>query len=114
LETSLDPRGNDLKSIEITNSTGVNKTPLMRVPNGDFIVIDNDTNEVFYLDHEGDVMHGKRLGKTLFEFMDKWTQVGLIGSEGWQFEALYNFDENDIMEMDNVKVQKWKEWVGLF
>ena len=110
IEASLDPITNDEESIEITKKFASGNTPLMSVPNGDLIVIDDQSNEVYYLDHEGDTMHGKRLGKSLFEFLDKWSQFGFIGTEGWQLEEFYDFENNSLIDIDSPKAQRWINW----
>lgn len=111
IEASIDPEYNDKQAIIITKKYGLNSTPFMSVPNGDLIIINDITNEVFYLDHEGGEMHGKRLGKSFFNFLDIWTQIGIIGSEGWQFEAIYDFENNKLLPIDNEKVQRWIDWL---
>lgn len=106
-ENAVDSDEEFLKNQEVIVK---NKMPFMEVANGDLIVIGEP--EVIYFDHEGDTMHGKRLGKNLFDFLDRWSQIGFIGSEGWQIEQLYDFEKNEIMPLNNPKVQRWLDWLN--
>lgn len=111
IEASTDLKYNDKESVEITKRIGVNKTPFIETANGDVLVIDNFTNELFYLDHEGGDFHGKRLGGSLKEFINIWSKIGFIGCEHWQFEKLYDFDEEKLLSLEHPKVQEWIKWL---
>ena len=112
VEASVDEEANDLEAVEITKKIKDNKTVLFSVANGDLIVMDDLTQEVLYFDHEGDTMHGKTLEKSLKEFLIKLSKIGFIGKEGWQFEVLYNFESNRLMDVEEAKVQRWIEWLN--
>jgi hypothetical protein len=113
IEASLDERANDEESIEITKAIKDHKTVLFEVATGDLIAIDDLTNEIVYFDHEGDTMHGKTLGKDLNTFLDQWSQMGFIGTEGWQFEELYDFENNQLKKINDKKVIDWINWLNL-
>ena len=111
VEGSLTEEYNDQSAVQVTKRIAQNKIPLTRVPNGDLIVVGYNPSEVIYLDHEGDSMHGKVLGKSLFEFLLFHARVGFVGSEGWQFEPFYDF-ERDIMPSDGPAIQSYETWLN--
>ena len=51
--------------------------------------------------------HGQILGENFIDFMNKWTQLGCVGTEDWQFEPflfskvpfLFNMDEYESIWM---------------
>lgn len=97
VQASLDPKYNDQRSISITESIWRDKLPIMHVPNGDIIVVGNNPSEVVYFSHEGDSMHGKVLGDNLWNFLDFYSRIGFAGSEDWQLEPFFDFDNNMMM-----------------
>lgn len=109
VEASLMPEYNDPEAIEITRQNWMQKVPLLSVPNGDLILIGDAPSEVMYFSHEGDKMHGKILGSSLFEFLEFHSRVGFIGSEDWQFEPFFNYQENK-METIGPKVDRFIKW----
>jgi hypothetical protein len=109
MEASLDTRSNDLEAIKITKKIGFNKTPLLEIGNGDLIVIDDSNNEVIYLNHEGGIMHGKRLEKSFFAYLEKIAKIGFICGE--QLEQLYDFENQCLLETNHPKVEKWLAWL---
>jgi len=106
VKTSLDPEFNDADAIEITEKLWQNKLPLIDVPNGDIIVVGNSPSEVLYFSHEGDTMHGKVLGKNLWQFLDFYSRIGFAGSEDWQLEPFFDHDKN-IMVTEGEKVDRF-------
>jgi len=113
IEASLDEIANDKEPIAITKAIKDNKTVIFEVANGDLIAIDDLTNEIVYFDHEGDTMHGKILGKDLNTFLDQWSQMGFFGIEGWQFEEMYDFENNQLKKLSDKKVIDWINWLNL-
>ncbi len=111
VEASLDPEANDVSVINVTEKIWRQKVPLMNVPNGDIIVVGYNPSEVVYFSHEGGKMHGKRLGNSLFEFLEFHSRIGFIGSEDWQFEVFYDF-EKDMMVSNGDKVNSFVEWLN--
>jgi len=111
-EASLDEEINDIESIKITRKLSKRKSVLFDVGNGDLIVIDDETNEVIYLGHEGDTMHGKSLGKDLNSFLDQWSKMGFFGIEGWQLEEMYDFEKNKLKDINDKKVSSWINWLN--
>lgn len=97
IKASVDPKYNDREAIEITEKLWQDKLPLMDVPNGDIIAIGNNPSEIIYFSHEGNTMHGKILGDTLWNFLDFYSRVGFAGSEDWQLEPFFNFEKNVII-----------------
>jgi len=100
------------EELERERSIVENKVPFMRVPNGDLIVIGYSPSEVVYLSHEYDNFHGKRLGNSLFEFLDYHTRVAFTGDEDWQFEPFLRFDGNRVF-YDEERIGRWQEILGV-
>jgi hypothetical protein len=111
ISASLDESVNDIESIEITKRIKDNKTVFLAVSTGDLIAIDDETNEVIYFDHEGDSMHGKTLAKDLNTFLVQWSQMGFFGTEGWQFEEIYDFENERLKSINDTKVINWIKWL---
>jgi hypothetical protein len=89
------------------------KVPFLDVPNGDMIAFGDKTekgNQVVYLSHEGSDFHGQILGNSFIEFIDKWTQLGCVGTEDWQFEPFYNYSQKELLA-DSTTLQRWVEWL---
>lgn len=90
-----------------------NKIPFLDVPNGDVIAFADKTekgNPVIYLSHEGDDFHGQILGDNFVDFIDKWTQLGCVGTEDWQFEPFYSYEKKELL-IDDSKLMAWIEWL---
>ena len=90
-----------------------NKIPFLDVPNGDVIAFGEKTekgNQVVYLSHDGSEFHGQILGENFIDFINKWTQIGCVGTEDWQFEPFYNYDNKKLLD-DLSVLKKWKEWL---
>ena len=111
VEGSLMEDSNDPRAIRITKKNWQKKVPFMEVGNGDIVIVGYSPSEVMYFSHEGDDMHGKILGKSLFEFLEFHSRVGFIGSEDWQFEPFYNF-KIDRMETTGAKVDRFIQWLN--
>jgi hypothetical protein len=109
IEASTDPRYNDESAIAITKEVAGDVAPLMRVPNGDMIVVGRHPAAVIYLSHEGDKMHGKKLADNIWDFLEFQTKVGFIGPEDWQFEPFYDFDRNELIKYGD-KVERFLSW----
>ncbi len=88
------------------------KVPFISVPNGDLIVFNkeivNGKSEVIYLSHDDGELHGKRLAKNFVEFISKWSNIGCVGTEEWQFSPFYDF-KNEELSSTSEQVVKWKE-----
>jgi len=110
ITASLDPSYNDEASIENTRLIFNNKLPLLKVPNGDVIVIGNNPSEIVYFSHEGDSMHGKILGENLWNFLEFYSRIGFDGSEDWQLEPFYNY-KADRMITEGPIVDKYISWL---
>lgn len=91
-----------------------NKIPFIDVPNGDKITFGKKTekgNPVIYLSHEGDDFHGSKLGDNFIDFMTKWSNLGCVGTEDWQFEPFIDFENKTYDYKENV-VNEWKGWLN--
>lgn len=104
----MDPDSNDEESIAITEQIWHDKLAIINVPNGDVIAIGNNPSEVVYFSHEGDDMHGKILGESLWSFLDFYSRIGFAGSEDWQLEPFFDFERNK-MVMHGDKVDRYAE-----
>ena len=90
-----------------------NKVPFLDVPNGDVIAFGDKTefgNQVIYLSHEGDDFHGQILGENFIDFMNKWTQLGCVGTEDWQFEPFYDYEKKAMLS-DKTILNRWIKWL---
>ncbi|PFX65890.1 hypothetical protein COL39_30825 [Bacillus cereus] len=84
------------------------KLAFYTVPNGDYLALDlNSNNEdaaVVYWDHEEDSV--TYVADNFIEFIEKFTDLHLIGAEIWQWETL--IDSKGI-NTDSEIAQKWKK-----
>lgn len=91
-----------------------NKIPLLRVMNGDMIGFDttkSNTNcPIVYLSHDDGELHGHKLANNFIEFITRWTAIGCVGTEDWQFKPFYDFDKMEITKTDAV-IKRWKIWL---
>lgn len=106
VESSLDLDANNADAISITEQIWRNTMPMIDVPNGDIIVVGNNPSKVIYFSHEGDKMHGKILGDNLWSFLDFYSRVGFAGSEDWQLEPFFDFN-NNVMVTHGDKVDRY-------
>ena len=104
----LDPQYNDPDEIELAEKTWFDKLPIIDVTNGDTILVGNNPSEVVYFSHEMDEMHGKILGENLWAFLDFYSRIGFAGSECWQLEPFFDYD-NDVMITHGSKVDRYIE-----
>jgi hypothetical protein len=108
VNASLDPKYNDQDAIDLTEKIWKDKLPLIDVPNGDIITVGNNPSEIIYFSHEGDNMHGKILGDSLWTFLDFYSRIGFAGSEDWQLEPFYDYNKN-IMVTHGDKVERYRQ-----
>jgi len=106
IQISMDPAYVDQEQLEIEEKLWYNKFPLMDVPTGDIIAIGNNPSEISYFSHEGDTMHGKILGNSLWDFLEFYSRIGFAGSEDWQLEPFFDFDKN-CMVTSGDKVERY-------
>ena len=65
-----------------------NKIAFQDVGNGDYLAIDvgtDNANPVVYLSHESGEGHGRRLGVDFQDFLLRWSRLGCVGAEEWQW-----------------------------
>lgn len=92
-----------------------NKLVFLYVCNGDQIALDLNKlpgAPVVYLSHEGDEFHGYILGNSFTDFMERWSLLGCVGSEGWQMLQFMSSPTSGL-EPHSEKAQMWREWLGL-
>ncbi|HDX9492814.1 TPA: SMI1/KNR4 family protein [Bacillus thuringiensis] len=84
------------------------KLAFYTVPNGDYLALDlNSNNEdaaVVYWDHEEDSV--TNVADNFIEFIEKFTDLHLIGAEIWQWET---FIDSKGINTDSEIAQKWKK-----
>ncbi|MEV5111540.1 SMI1/KNR4 family protein [Bacillus sp. LBA3-1-1.1] len=84
------------------------KLAFYTVPNGDYLALDlNSNNEdaaVVYWDHEEDSV--TYVADNFIEFIEKFTDLHLIGAEIWQWEI---FIDSKGINTDSEIAQKWKK-----
>ena len=106
IQISMDPAYVDPEQIAAAEKIWSNKLPLMEVPTGDVIAIGNNPSEIIYFSHEGDTMHGKILGNSLWDFLDFYSRIGFAGSEDWQLEPFFDFNKNSMVTAGD-KVERY-------
>lgn len=91
----------------------LNTLAFLAVGNGDYLLIDmNKPGEpVIYLSHEMDKMHGCKLGNSFVDFVEKWTLIGCVGPEDWQFEPFIKAKCVGI-EADSPTAMRFREFAG--
>ncbi|PGL29579.1 SMI1/KNR4 family protein [Bacillus thuringiensis] len=84
------------------------KLAFYTVPNGDYLALDlNSNNEdaaVVYWDHEEDSV--TYVADNFIEFIEKFTDLHLIGAEIWQWET---FIDSKGINTDSEIAKKWKK-----
>jgi hypothetical protein len=103
----------DNKSYEIIRD----KFCFLNVGNGDRIAIDlseNSDGKVIYLacHFEDEPGHGYFLGENFIDFIDRWTQIGCVGSEIWQIMEFTN-SPTSYINLDSEISVKWREFLRL-
>lgn len=64
------------------------KLAFQDVGNGDYLAIDigaGAPNSVVYLSHDDGEGHGRQLGADFRDFLLRWSRVGCVGAEDWQW-----------------------------
>lgn len=65
------------------------KLGLIAVGNGDVIACDlhdgQEDHRIVYLSHDDGEGHGRVLGRSFGDFLERWAAVGLCGPEDWQW-----------------------------
>jgi hypothetical protein len=92
-----------------------NKLAILDVPNGDLIAVDlagTDSAPVVYLSHDDGQGHGRVLGHSVLDFIDRWTLLGCVGPEDW---LMMPFLRSDKPYLDAVgdSAQSWRGWFRL-
>lgn len=88
------------------------KVPLLEVGNGDLIVVGYDPSEVIYFSHDWGELHGKRLGNTLFEFLQYYTRIGFVGPEDRSLQP-FLINDSEKVAYDQDKITKWQKILGI-
>jgi hypothetical protein len=91
------------------------KFPVMEVPNGDMIAIDQRSHgdeSVVYLSHDDGQGHGFVLGRDFVDFIDRWTKLGCPGPEDWEWLRFCSSPKSGL-EPEGDLGTAWREWFGL-
>jgi hypothetical protein len=91
-----------------------NKVPFLDVPNGDVIAFDTSERlencPVIYLSHDESEFHGSKLAENFIEFISNWSNFGCVGTEDWQLEPFYDY-ENNTLHNNGPIIDRWKDWL---
>ena len=91
-----------------------NKVPFIDVSTGDMIAFDTSQKDencpIIYLNHDGSDFHGHKLAENFVEFITTWSNIGGVGTEDWQFEPFYDY-ENKTLKSNGSAINKWKNWL---
>jgi hypothetical protein len=93
----------------------MDKLAILDVPNGDLIAVDisrPDVAPVVYLSHDDGEGHGRVLGHSVLDFIERWSLLGCVGPEAW---LMVPFLRPDVPYLDPVgdRAQRWRTWFGL-
>lgn len=64
------------------------KFAFLSVGNGDYLTVDTAPDRiptVVYLSHDGGQGHGRHLGADFTDFILRWSRLGCVGAEDWQW-----------------------------
>lgn len=71
------------------------------VGNGDYIAFDLVENSsdacVIYLSHDDGVGHGYKLADNFIDFLEKWSRMGFVGGEDWQWLPFISNAQSGLM-----------------
>lgn len=85
-----------------------NKLAFAEIPNGDMLAINTESHvkdgEVVYLSHDGDDLHGFKMGLDFEDFLIKWSSICFIGGECWQWEPFIEQDKGINPMGDNARL----------
>jgi len=92
-----------------------NKLAIHEVGNGDMLALDLSNEHeapLVYLGHGDGDGHGYVIGPSFEDAIDRWTLVGCVGSEDWQWLPFVSSPTSGI-EPNCDAARKWREWFGL-
>ena len=90
-----------------------NKFAFMEVGNGDFLSISCALPDgpVIYLSHDDGEGHGRTLAPTFRDFLLRYSALGCVGSEDWQW--LHFCGPSGELDPSCPNAVRWREWFGL-
>jgi hypothetical protein len=91
------------------------KLAIFDVPNGDLIAVDisrSDRAPVVYLSHEGGRGHGRVLGSSVTDFIDRWSLLACAGPEDWLMTPFLHPDQ-PYLDAVGITAQAWRAWFGV-
>jgi len=83
--------------------------------NGDIIALHLDGDgsaPVAYLSHDDGEGHGRVLGWSVLDFLDRWTLLGCPGPEDWQMLPFMHPDA-PYLDPEGENARAWRAWMGL-
>lgn len=107
---SLVPARHGLEAAGEAREWWADKLPLMEVANGDIIVVGSSPPGVFYFSCKEYEMHGRKLGSSLWEFLEFHSKIGFAGGEDWQLEPFLDL-ESDSVRVKGGSVGRFVEWL---
>ncbi len=91
------------------------KVAILDAPNGDLIAVDisrTDRAPVVYLSHDDGEGHGRVLGHSVLDFIDRWTRVACVGPEEWLMRPFLNPDRPYLDAVGDA-AHAWRAWFGV-
>ena len=92
-----------------------NKLAFCEVGNGDYLAFDmkDDTeNSIIYLSHDGGEGHGYKMANNFIEFIDKWSKLGFVGCDDFQWLPFTKSSISGI-NPDDEQANRFRTWLGL-
>ncbi len=91
-----------------------NKLSIQAVGNGDELAIDLAAPDgpVVYLSHDEGQGHGYQLGQNFLDFVDRWSKLGCVGAEDWQWLHFVSSPTSGL-EPNAPRSLQWRSWFGL-
>jgi hypothetical protein len=81
---------------------------LMALGNDDVVGVETISGRVIYVSHDDADAHGAVLGRTVVDFVRRWTQIGCPGPDGVAWEL---FAGADGIEIAGAAVARWLGWL---
>ncbi|RZJ57285.1 MAG: SMI1/KNR4 family protein [Hymenobacter sp.] len=92
-----------------------NKLVFQEVRNGDYLAIDLNIisyGKIIYLSHDDGGGHGYVMADSFTELLSKWSVLGCVGAEDWQWLPFCE-DKYSGIDPNCENAQLWKQTLGL-
>jgi hypothetical protein len=90
------------------------KLAIHEVGNGDLLALDlvAPGNPLVYLSHDDGEGHGYALGSDFCDAMSRWTRLGCVGAEDWQWLPFVSGPSSGLI-VDGDNARRWRDWFGI-